>query len=227
MAEFDRFAERYEAHMERSCALAGEAPEFYAVERMKWMQGRLKQRLPLNAVLDFGCGTGGSLRLFRTLLGAIFVVGIDPSAESLARARERCPDDQIWLMTQEQFQPAGDLPFAFANGVFHHIRQTSDRFGALDYIRHSLEPGGLFALWENNPWNPVVKYGMSLNEFDRDAHTLSSRTAINLLRESGFAVEAVDYCFFFPHFARRLRKLEPALRKCPLGAQYMVLARKI
>lgn len=49
---------------------------------------------------------------------------------------------------------------------------------------------------------------------------------VRLLKQAGFRVEFVDYCFLFPHFARRLRAREPALRWLPLGAQYLVLARK-
>jgi hypothetical protein len=26
---------------------------------------------------------------------------------------------------------------------------------AVDYVYRSLRPGGLFAFWENNPWNPA------------------------------------------------------------------------
>jgi hypothetical protein len=47
-----------------------------------------------------------------------------------------------------------------------------------------------------------------------------------LLKSAGFRIQFVDFCFFFPHFARGLRRLEPALRWLPLGAQYLVLAQK-
>jgi hypothetical protein len=52
----------------------------------------------------------------------------------------------------------------------------------------SLRPGGLFAPWENNPWNPNTRYVMSRIPFDRDATTLSPPKAVGLLRQNGFQV---------------------------------------
>ena len=72
----------------------------------------------------------------------------------------------------------------------------------------------------------MVVYGMSLNEFDRAAQTLSPRHAVSLVKRAGFRVRFVDDCFFFPHIARKLRSLEPMLRWLPLGAQYLVVAEK-
>lgn len=224
-AEFDRFAHSYEETMARPCALSGESPEFYAEQRMQWCLRRLAPWLPFETALDFGCGTGGSLRFLVEILGCKKVIGIDPSVESLRVARQEHPKLPLELMTASEFMPRADIPFAFCNGVFHHIDPV-ERHRALEYIRACLSPGGIFAFWENNPWNPVVVYSMSLNEFDRNASTLSPLKAVRLLKQGGFRVEFVDFCSFFPHFAKSLRGLEPSLKWLPLGAQYVVLARK-
>lgn len=192
---------------------------------MRWCLKRLSLWLPIETALDFGCGTGGSLRHFVEILGCKKVIGLDPSLESLAVARQRHTDLQLELMTPPEFTPRGDISLAFCNGVFHHIAPR-DRLDALAYIHSCLSSKGILAWWENNPWNPVVVYSMSLNEFDRNARTLSPLGSVHLLRKSGFRVITVDFCFFFPHFARGLRPLEPRLRWLPLGAQYLVLAQK-
>jgi SAM-dependent methyltransferase len=224
-AEFDEFAHKYEETMARSCALSGESPDFYAVQRMQWCLRRLRRWLPFETALDFGCGTGGSLRYFIEILGCKNVIGIDPSVESLGVARQRCAGLPVRLVTQPEFVPGGNIPFAFCNGVFHHIA-PAERPPAFEYIHRCLSPNGVFAYWENNPWNPLVVYSMSLNEFDRNAKTLSPSHSVRLLKQSGFCVEFVDFCSFFPNFARGLRGLEPGLRWLPLGAQYLVLGRK-
>ena len=224
-AEFDEFASKYERTMERSCAVSGESPEFYAVERMRWCLRRLRPYLPLETALDFGCGTGGSIGHFFEILGCRSVIGIDPSAESLQVAKQRHPNRDVRLSKPEDFVPSGNIPLGFCNGVFHHI-PPADRLDALGYIRAALSDNGIFAFWENNPWNPVVVYTMSLNEFDRNAETLSPSHSVRLLKQAGFRIISIDYCSFFPHFARQLRGLEPALRWLPMGAQYLVLARK-
>jgi len=45
------------------------------------------------------------------------------------------------------------MDLAYCNGVFHHIAPDA-RPEALAMIRDALKPGGLFAFWENNAWNP-------------------------------------------------------------------------
>lgn len=224
-SEFDEFASKYEKTMEKACAVAGESPDFYAAERMKWCLRRLRPYIPLETALDFGCGTGGSIGYFFEILGCKSVIGIDPSAESLEVAKKRHPNRDVRLCKQDDFAPSGNVPLAFCNGVFHHI-PPRDRLHALGFLRAALSDQGILAFWENNPWNPVVVYGMSLNDFDRNAETLSPLTSARLLTQAGFRVQFIDYCFFFPHIARKLRGLEPALRWLPLGGQYLVLARK-
>ena len=224
-AEFDEFASKYEQILERPCALSGESPDFYAEERFHWSLRRLIRWLPFETALDFGCGIGGSIPYLFQTLGCKRVVAVDPSVESLRVARERYSEFDVCLMTPEEFAPSSNIPFAFCNGVFHHI-PPANRLQALAYIRAALSENGILAFWENNPWNPLVAYGMSLNEFDRNAHTLSAPHAVRLLKTAGFRVQFVDFCFFFPHFARMFRGLEPTLRWLPLGAQYLVLAQK-
>jgi SAM-dependent methyltransferase len=224
-AEFDQFASQYEKVMERPCAVSGESPDFYAVGRMRWCLRRLRPHFPLETALDFGCGVGGSIRYFFEILGCKSVVGVDPSVESLQIAKERHLGRNVRLSAPGEFVPSGSIPLAFCNGVFHHI-PPDDRLQALRYIRAALSDNGILAFWENNPWNPLVVYSMSLNEFDRNAQTLSPLHSVHLLKAAGFRIQRVDYCFFFPHFARGLRRLEPMLRWLPLGAQYLVLAKK-
>jgi len=122
-------------------------------------------------------------------------------------------------------QPAADFDLAFCNGVFHHI-PLSERADAVNHVLRSLKPGGIFALWENNPWNPGTRYVMSKIPFDRDAITLAPPNARKLLHDGGFEILQTDFQFFFPRPLCWFRGLEPLLAKIPLGAQYQVLARK-
>jgi hypothetical protein len=87
-------------------------------------------------------------------------------------------------------------------------------------------PGGVFALWENNPWNPGTRYIMSRVPFDKDAITMTPPETRRLLRATGFEIVRTDFLFVFPHLLRVLRPLERLLARLPLGGQYLVLARK-
>jgi len=100
------------------------------------------------------------------------------------------------------------------------------RDAAVDYIFRCLRPGGIFALWENNPWNPGTRYVMSQCVFDREAVTLTPASARGLLRKRGFAVLHADYLFFCPRLLKLLRPIERQMAWIPLGAQYLLLCRK-
>jgi hypothetical protein len=47
-----------------------------------------------------------------------------------------------------------------------------------------------------------------------------------LLRSCGFEILRTQFLFVFPRALAKLRPLEPALARFPLGAQYLVLAKK-
>jgi hypothetical protein len=93
-------------------------------------------------------------------------------------------------------------------------------------IARSPRPGGLFAFWENNPWNPGTRYVMSRIPFDRDAVTLIPPEARQLLQKAGFEILRTDFLFIFPGVLKWLRWIEPSISHLPFGAQYQVLARK-
>ena len=71
---------------------------------------------------------------------------------------------------------AGAFPLVYCNGVFHHV-PPAQRPAVVRLVRDSLEPGGLFALWDNNPWNPGARLVMRRIPFDRGAVMLSAREA--------------------------------------------------
>jgi SAM-dependent methyltransferase len=113
----------------------------------------------------------------------------------------------------------------YCNGVFHHI-PVYERADAIRYIAKCLRPGGIFGLWENNPWNPGTQYVMHKCEFDHDAVKISPPKAARLLRVEGFEVLRTDFHFFFPRALKMMRPIESLLTKVPFGGQYQILARK-
>src|SRR5262249_13810645 len=108
----------------------------------------------------------------------------------------------------------------------HHV-PVSERTKVVAYIARALRPGGLFALWENNPWNPGTRYIMSRIPFDRDAVTLTPPETQRLLSTGGFSNVLADFRFVFPRLFGWLRWTEPFMSRLPLGAQYLVLGRKL
>ena len=225
-AEFDKYADSYDSALLEALSASGEDKIYFAQGRIAWLAGCLRQlKIEPKSVLDYGCGTGSATPFLLDLIGAKFIIATDLSLKSLEIAKQNYGSNQIRFLLFDEHKPTEQTDLVYCNGVFHHIPPV-ERPGALNYIFHSLRPGGLFALWENNPWNPGTRYIMSRCVFDRDAITLSSSEAGRMLRAGGFEVLRTDFLFIFPRRLSRLRGIEPFLSQLPLGAQYQVLCRK-
>lgn len=224
-AEFDAFAGSYEHELERGLRWSGEGSAYFAETRVRWLAARLAALdAPTRRALDFGCGTGSTASLLADALAAEQVTGVDVSPKLLDVARRTTVSPSV------RFQSVGEaLPepvdVAYCNGVFHHI-PPQERASALSFVWLALRPGGYFGLWENNPLNPGTRLVMRSIAFDRDAQPLTASAARKLLRHAGFTVLGTDHLFLFPRFLRVLRPVETRLVQLPLGAQYMVLARR-
>jgi SAM-dependent methyltransferase len=223
--DFDASAASYDEQLQRGLSISGENKDFFALERMKWLRHRLDGLdFKVGDCLDFGCGIGTATPYFFDELKAISLVGTDPSESSLEIARADWKA-RAATFVQAEALPTGSMDLTFCNGVFHHI-DPANRADAASTVYRSLRPGGLFALWENNPWNPLTRLSMHRVPFDADAIMLWPGETRRLLRDNGFEVMFTDYKFFFPRPLAKLRFLEPHLRRCVMGAQFLVLGRK-
>ncbi len=226
MAEFDNYADDYADALQQGLKYSGEDATYFAIARVQWLAGRLeKLRFVPRSLLDFGCGNGATTPIFLSTLNVLEVTGIDASHRLLEIARREHGSPRATFVLRNDYEPMGQADITFCNGVFHHI-PPSERADALDFVSRALRPGGLFAFWENNPWNPATRFVMSRIPFDRGAITISPPEARHLLGKAGFEIVRTDYRFFFPRVLRWLRPLERYFVSIPLGAQYLVLARK-
>ncbi len=224
-AEFDRFARSYEQDLAKSLAVTGESREFYARKRIDWTAHCIARLgVPVQRVLDYGCGDGSNVPMLAARLKAEHALGVDVSAESISLARQSNPAPGLEFLSTNEWTPDGTIDLAFTNGVFHHI-PPAERPMCLQAIRRALRPGGLFAFWENNPWNPGTQFVMSRCAFDEHAIKISPREAKKLLSSSGFRILRTDSLFYFPRQLKLLRPAESWLHALPLGGQYLVLCR--
>ena len=225
-AEFDQYAAEYDAALAQGLSVSGEDKRYFAQRRVEW----LNQCLHLLSVrpkrlMDFGCGTGGAAGFLLDTLGGESLVGVDTSEMSLQFARRSYNSGRERFALFDEYQPRADLDLVFCNGVFHHI-PVAERHAAVDYVFRSLRPAGLFAVWENNPWNPGTRYVMSRIPFDKDAITLTPPEMKRLLISCGFEIVRRDFLFIFPRALRWLRPIESHVSKLPLGAQYQFICRR-
>jgi SAM-dependent methyltransferase len=224
---FDAYADGYDAALAQGLSVSGEDKYYFARGRLEWLAACLRQlHEHPRSVMDFGCGTGTSVPFFIESIGVDSIIGLDSSPQSLVVAKRTHRLEQVQFSLVSQYQPNAQLDLAFCNGVFHHI-PSEERADAVTFISRTLRPGGLFALWENNPWNPGTRYVMRRIPFDRDAVPLTPLAVRRLLRASGFRILRTDFLFIFPRMLRWFRGLEPWVSRLPFGAQYQVLACKL
>jgi trans-aconitate methyltransferase len=224
--EFDQHADNYDTELNQGLSVSGEDKEYFAKGRVQWLQQWLERlhQQPGSAI-DYGCGIGDTTVLLRDTFHLNSVLGLDVSVRSLDLARLKHADKKCTFLSFDKYIPEAAVDLVYCNGVFHHI-PIATRTSAVDYIFRCLRPGGIFALWENNPWNPGTRYVMSRIPFDRDAVTIAPPQAVKLLQASGFQIVRVDYLFLFPQFLKSLRFLEAYVSRLPMGAQYQVLCQK-
>jgi len=216
----------YNTALARGLSISGEDKTYFAKGRIEWL-ARCLNRLrvaPLTA-MDFGCGLGSATPFLLDLIKIKSVIGVDVLPASLEVATQASDAKDAQFLLVDEYEPAGQLDLAFSNGVFHHIL-PANRGEAVNYVYRSLKPGGIFALWENNPWNPGARHVMNRITFDRDAIMLSACETRRWLVAGGFEILQTNFLFIFPRKLSWLRGIEPLVSRMPFGAQYQVLSRK-
>ncbi len=226
--EFDRFADEYDLMHEKSVAITGEKPEFFHEYKIKVLVRLAQQRnLRPESILDFGSGIGNSTPFFRRDFPAAQLASADVSQRSLDVAESRFAGMATGLRIEDSRIPAKDDAFgiAFSACVFHHIPHE-EHIGWLRELRRVTRTGGMLAIFEHNPLNPLTVRTVNRCPFDENARLIKAKEFVARCRESGWGDLKAQYHLFFPHVLSGLRTLEPYLSGIPFGGQYSVTAIK-
>ncbi len=227
-SQFDRYASDYEHALNQGIHVSGYRRDHFILRRISYLARILRQiaaNQPIISVLDFGCSDGSTAPVLQEYFAPQRIVGVDSSDECILRARAMFGDHVASFESSSEYRPEATFDLCHTNGVFHHI-PPDQRSSAVDLVFSSLVPGGYVALFENNPWNPGTRYVMSRIPFDRDARPMTPPAARSMLVEGGFSVLLTRSLFLFPSALALLHPLEDLLGRYPIGAQYLVLARK-
>jgi SAM-dependent methyltransferase len=225
-SDYDLYRDRYDDELDRAVSFSGAKHEFFtrakADELVRLARRHLGDPARLDA-LDVGCGIGLTDRplagRFRSLTGT------DVSPGVLETAAANNPGVRYELAERGRL-PFDDSSFdlVFAVCVLQVIA-SGERPQFVAELARVAKPGGLVALFEHNPYNPLTRLVVKRCEFGDDARMLPMSEARLLLGSNG--LEPVDWGFLllFPSRRTRVLALERVLRHIPLGAQYYLAAR--
>lgn len=221
MAEFDKFAENYHESLRNSLAVTRTSDEYQAEYKVRLLKSRTARSGTGLNILDFGCGVGLSLPYLLEQFSGSNIFATDVSEVSLQLVLAKFHQVKIIdsaLNTTEKFD------IIFLSTVLHHIT-ASARVEILENLRAHLKPDGRLVVIEHNTYNPLTRRIVSNCPMDVDAELISMRDIKKLLsRDCGFKIRETGYCSFFPEPLKALAKLDPVLKRIPLGGQYFVVA---
>ncbi|MEM0946954.1 MAG: methyltransferase domain-containing protein [Pseudomonadota bacterium] len=221
-AEFDSYVGTYDADHRKSIRLSGESPDFFADYKIAALARMVRNKgLRADRILDFGAGIGNSLPPFRRHFPDADLTLSDVSQDSLDLAAEKYGAKEEQLHIRAGRLPAENDSFdiVFSACVFHHIPEK-EHIGWLEELRRITRPGGRLVVFEHNPWNPLTQHAVANCPFDENAVLISGPELARRFARASWARPAIQYHMFFPSPLATLRRFEPFLGFCPLGAQY-------
>lgn len=220
MSEFDAYSETYRDEIERALP-GGMDLDRFTEAKADQIVALARRRLATPetlTVLDVGCGTGETDRFLAPTFRDLH--GVDMSERLIERARAAVPRVQYRSYDGERL-PYEDSAFdlSFCINVMHHV-PPPDWSAFVAEMERITRPGGVVAVFEHNPLNPLTRRVVSNCSFDADAVLLRRRVTERLLAGAGLTAIEGGYILFLPLAARWARAVERPLRWVPLGAQY-------
>lgn len=227
-AEFDQFASRYSAMHAANIAVSGEAPEFFAEYKIADLAAVARGAgVTVDRIVDFGAGVGNAVPWFRKYFPAAHLTLADVSQQSLDVAKSRFPGSENYARIAEERLPLPDasVDLAFAACVFHHI-PAGEHIHWLEELKRVTRPGGLVAIFEHNPWNPLTVRIVNDCPFDANAVLITQPALAKKFDAAGLKVVARAFRIFFPGALAALRPLERWLKWAPVGGQYYLVGQR-
>lgn len=139
---------------------------------------------PSDAVLDFGCGNGGMLRLLDACVHRAEGLEVNPHAAKIARDLGLTVYSALEELPQTAYYDA-----VVSNHVLEHVRDVPS---TLERLRASMRRNGLLLLkLPLNDWRTAHQRAWSKHDVDHHLYTWTPRLIGNVLYEAGYEVEDI------------------------------------
>ncbi len=224
---FDDYVETYRTEIDDSIGFIGQDVDFFIEIKAELLLKLARKNfgsLDKIKVLDIGSGVGLVDRFLKQEIKNLY--GVDVEEGVVEKAKVNNPEVNYRLYDGARL-PFEDNTFdlCFAINVMHHVPPGMWENFSREMYR-VLKPGGIAAVFEHNPWNPLTKLAVARCEFDRDAVLLNHPKIKSLFKGAGLKVFEDSFIVFFPFQAKLFRSIETALGWLPIGAQHYVTGRK-
>jgi hypothetical protein len=191
--------------------------------RVRWLRHCLDAlgERPAN-MISLGWDHGSTTSEFFANLHIQTLTTIDVAPQRSLTRELRSADGKAAYIHVTDYRASESADLAFTHGIFEQLR-PEDRLAGAVLVFRSLKPGGLFAVWQNNPWSPSGVLGARETPFGEPGPVITPRTVRRLLSGVGFDIVHTTSAIHFPD---ALAWCQPLLSPITIGKQYMVLARK-
>jgi SAM-dependent methyltransferase len=233
--EFDHFKETYRSDIDKAISFSGQSHDFFTRVKAEYLLHLLRDfqkgqaqstTIPgyLN-VLDIGCGHGHIHPYLTNSNVALRLFATDVASTVVEEARQLNPTVHYQSYGGQRL-PYNDQSFdiAFTIAVLHHV-PVAQWLAFLQEMRRVVRPGGMIAIFEHNPLNPLTQWVVRTCPIDENAVLLGSRRLSKLVAQAQFIEIAKQYILFTPLDGSAYRKFDKLIGWLPLGAQYYVVAR--
>ncbi len=224
--DFERHKDTYRQEIQKSISFIGQDLDFFTQVKVDCLLDLTRRHVGEPSrlkILDVGCGVGMTDRFLTPHFRKLY--GLDLSPGVVRKAKQMNPRASYRHYGGRTFPyPSHSMDVTFAICVMHHVLPESLNRFAAELFRVTRK-GGLVAVFEHNPLNPLTQIAVSRCDMDNDAILLRRREVEELLKEKGRVVEK-RYILFTPFPVRLFRFLASFLGKFPIGAQYYVAAKK-
>ncbi len=226
-AEFDVLADGYRVQHQKNIAITGETPDYFSEYKIADLRAFVDRSAASKSnIIDFGSGIGNSIPYFRKYFPDSNLTCSDVSSRSMEISKGRFPGEEEYVSIGDAIPiDDGSQDIVFSACVFHHIPHEEHQFWLEELLRIT-KPGGLLAIYEHNPMNPLTVRAVNSCPLDVNAKLIRGNKLKDRAILSGWISGKVGYKVFFPAKFSLLRPMERHLQWLCIGAQYRMTSWK-
>lgn len=229
MPEFDEYKDIYHDEINDAISFSGKPQDYFTKVKAEYLLELIDRKVKSEQVLkvlDLGCGHGDVHDHLTDGSLAMELTGIDVAASVVEHAKKTHPGN-TYLTFDGHRIPFDDDTFdvAFTICVMHHVDPEQWASFLLE-MRRVIRPGGIVAVFEHNPHNPVTQRIVNNCPLDENAVLLKPASLLDLVNKAELNQVEKKFIIFTPFEARFFKQFDRAIGWLPLGAQYYVCGQK-